>query len=40
MDLILDEKDEERSFVKFGKEDEIVLYINNMGGMSPLEISE
>jgi dihydroxyacetone kinase len=40
LDLILDESDVERSFVKYGSEDEIVLCVNNMGGMSPLEISE
>jgi dihydroxyacetone kinase len=40
LDLILDESDTERSFVKYGPEDEIVLFVNNMGGMSPLEISK
>lgn len=37
MDLVLRDDDPERSFVKFNKEDEIVLLVNNMGGLSPLE---
>jgi dihydroxyacetone kinase len=40
LDLILDESDTERSFVKYGSEDQIILFVNNMGGMSPLEISK
>lgn len=37
MDLVLRDDDPERSFVKFARDDEIVLLVNNMGGLSPLE---
>ncbi|CAN6661086.1 dihydroxyacetone kinase 2 [Trichomonascus vanleenenianus] len=37
--LLLDESDEDRSFVKFAKSDEVVLMVNNLGGISNLEMS-
>jgi len=36
--LLCDPNDPERAFVKFNKNDEIVLLINNYGGMAELEI--
>ncbi|TVY82179.1 Dihydroxyacetone kinase [Lachnellula suecica] len=36
--LICDQKDPERAFVKFNKDDDTVLLINNYGGLSTLEI--
>ena len=36
--LILDQDDPERSFVPYSKTDALVLYVNNMGGMSVLEM--
>ncbi|EIW70120.1 hypothetical protein TREMEDRAFT_29967 [Tremella mesenterica DSM 1558] len=38
LDLILDQDDPERAFVKFKPDDQIVLLINNQGGMSMLEM--
>ena len=38
LDLILDQDDPERAFVKFAKDDKLVLFINNQGGMSVLEM--
>lgn len=39
MDLILNQDDVERAFVPFDKSrDELVLFVNNMGGMSVLEM--
>lgn len=38
MDLLLKQDDPERSFVKFKDGDELVLLVNNMGGMSVLEM--
>lgn len=39
MDLILNQEDTERAFVPFHKsEDVLVLFVNNMGGMSVLEL--
>lgn len=35
--LLLDPKDEERAFVPFAKGDEVVLLVNNFGGLSTLE---
>jgi dihydroxyacetone kinase len=35
---LLDPKDEDRSFVKFRQDDEVVLLVNNFGGVSVLEI--
>jgi len=36
--LLLDPKDQERAFVNFGPKDEVVLLINNYGGLSTLEL--
>jgi dihydroxyacetone kinase len=36
--LILDKDDAERAFVPFDDSDEVVLLVNNMGGMSVLEM--
>ena len=36
--LILDMDDPERAFVPFSPSDEVVLFVNNMGGMSTLEM--
>lgn len=36
--LICDPKDPERAFVKFNKNDDVVLLINNYGGLSNLEL--
>jgi dihydroxyacetone kinase len=38
LDLILRQDDPERSFVKFKQGDELVLLVNNQGGMSALEM--
>lgn len=38
LDLILNQEDPERAFVKFAKDDKLVLLVNNMGGMSTLEM--
>ncbi|KOS16378.1 dihydroxyacetone kinase [Malassezia pachydermatis] len=39
LSLLLKEDDPERSFVKFEKDDDPVLIINNLGGMSVLELT-
>jgi dihydroxyacetone kinase len=36
--LILDKDDAERAFVPFDASDDVVLLVNNMGGMSVLEM--
>jgi len=36
--LLCDQNDPERAFVKFNKDDETVLLIDNYGGLSPLEL--
>ncbi|KAJ5035112.1 uncharacterized protein L3040_008372 [Drepanopeziza brunnea f. sp. 'multigermtubi'] len=38
LDLICDQKDPERAFVKFNEGDDTVLLINNYGGLSNLEL--
>lgn len=38
LDLMLDQEDPERAFVKFKQGDRLVLLVNNQGGMSPLEM--
>ena len=38
LDLILNQEDPERAFVKFKKDDELVLLVNNQGGLSNLEM--
>jgi len=38
LNLVLKQDDPERSFVEFKKGDEIVLLLNNQGGMSTLEM--
>ncbi|CZT50669.1 related to dihydroxyacetone kinase [Rhynchosporium secalis] len=38
LDLICDQNDTDRAFVKFNKGDDNVLLINNYGGLSPLEL--
>lgn len=38
LNLICDQNDPERAFVKFNKNDDTVLLINNYGGLSNLEI--
>lgn len=38
LDLMLDQDDPERAFVKFKKGDTLALMVNNQGGMSPLEM--
>lgn len=38
LDLILDQNDAERAYVKFAKDDVLVLLVNNQGGMSVLEM--
>lgn len=38
LNLMLDKNDAERSFVIYEPSDAIVLYVNNMGGMSTLEM--
>lgn len=35
---MLDESDPDRSFISIDKKDEVVLLINNLGGVSPLEL--
>lgn len=35
---LLDEKDEDRAFLKVEEKDEVVLLVNNLGGVSPLEL--
>ncbi|KAM0748967.1 dihydroxyacetone kinase [Meredithblackwellia eburnea MCA 4105] len=37
--VILAQDDEERAFVPFQPEDEVVLLVNNLGGVSPLEFA-
>ena len=36
--LLCDQTDEERAFVHFEKHDEVMLLVNNYGGLSPLEL--
>jgi dihydroxyacetone kinase len=36
--LLCDQSDSERGFVKFSKDDNVLLLINNYGGLSNLEI--
>ena len=38
LDLILNQEDPERAFVTFKNDDELVLLVNNQGGMSELEL--
>lgn len=38
LDLVLNQEDEERSYVKFKHGDEVVLLLNNQGGLSTLEM--
>lgn len=38
LDMMLRQDDPERSFVKFADGDELILLVNNQGGMSPLEM--
>jgi hypothetical protein len=38
LDLMLKQDDPERSFVKFKEGDDLVLLVNNQGGMSALEM--
>jgi dihydroxyacetone kinase len=38
LDLILNQDDPERAYVKFKDGDELVLLVNNQGGMSSLEM--
>lgn len=38
LDLILNQEDPERAFVKFKEGDELVLLVHNQGGMSYLEM--
>ena len=35
---LLDPKDEDRAFVKFEQDDEVILLVNNLGGVSVLEM--
>ena len=39
LDLIFSTADQERSFLPFTGKDEVVLLLNNLGGMSELELS-
>lgn len=39
LDLLLNQDDKERAFVKFDKSDDPVLVVNNLGGMSTVELS-
>lgn len=39
LDMMLRQDDPERSFVKFADGDELVLFVNNQGGLSPLEVA-
>jgi dihydroxyacetone kinase len=36
--MLCDQNDPERAFVKFNKNDDTVLLIDNYGGLSPLEL--
>lgn len=38
LNLLLDQKDPERSYVAYDSSDAVVLFVNNMGGMSTLEM--
>ena len=38
LSLLCDQNDSERAFVKFNQNDDIVLLINNYGGLSNLEL--
>ncbi|KAK4685514.1 hypothetical protein P7C73_g4632, partial [Tremellales sp. Uapishka_1] len=38
LDLLLNQEDPERAFVKFKKNDALILLVNNQGGMSALEM--
>ena len=38
LDLLLDRNDPERSYVAYDPSDVVVLFVNNMGGMSTLEM--
>lgn len=38
LSLLCDQNDAERAFVKFNQNDDIVLLINNYGGLSNLEL--
>lgn len=38
LDMMLRQDDPERSFVKFADGDELILFVNNQGGLSPLEL--
>ncbi len=38
LDLLLNQEDPERAFVPFQENDGIILFVNNMGGMSTLEM--
>ena len=38
LDLLTNQNDPDRSFVKYNPSDSIVLFVNNMGGMSTLEM--
>lgn len=37
--LLLDQNDEDRAFVKFDKDDQVLLVVNNLGGISNLEMN-
>ncbi|KAK9315657.1 Dak1 domain-containing protein [Lipomyces starkeyi] len=39
LNYLIDPNDEERAYVKFDEGDEVVLLVNNFGGLSPLETS-
>ena len=38
LDLVLNQEDPERAYVKFKNGDELVLLVHNQGGMSALEM--
>lgn len=38
IDLVVNQDDPERAYVKFKDGDDVVLMVNNQGGMSPLEL--
>ena len=38
LNLLCDQNDPERAFVKFNKGDDVVLFISNLGGLSVLEL--
>jgi len=38
LSLLCDQNDPERAFVKFNKNDDVVLFISNLGGLSVLEL--